>query len=82
MMIRVKLKTCNRKGELKFIKKTARFLEGEKIYTSGLGEVFPEGLLVGEVVSISDPVDSEFLKIEVSFSSTPINRDYFLIHAK
>ena len=71
-----------RKGELKFIKKTARFLEGEKIYTSGLGEVFPEGLLVGEVVSISDPVDSEFLKIEVSFSSTPINRDYFLIHAK
>ena len=71
-----------RKGELKFIKKTARFLEGEKIYTSGLGEVFPEGLLVGEVVSISDPVDSEFLKIEVSCSSTPINRDYFLIHAK
>ena len=71
-----------RMGELKFIKKTANFKKGEKIYTSGLGEVFPEGLLVGEITSITDPVDSEFLKIEISFVSSPINRDYFLIYAE
>ena len=71
-----------RRGELNFIKKTASFREGEKLYTSGLGDVFPQGLLVGEIVSIRDPVDSEFLKIEISFSSSPINQDYFLIHAK
>lgn len=71
-----------RNGKLKFIKKTAGFIEGEKVYSSGLGDIFPEGLLVGEVVSISDPVDSEFLQVEISFFSTPINRDYFLIHAK
>ena len=71
-----------RRGELNFIKKTASFREGEKLYTSGLGDVFPQGLLVGEIVSISDPVDSEFLKIEISFSSSPINQDYFLIYAK
>ena len=71
-----------RKGELNFIKKTASFREGEKVFTSGLGDVFPPGLLVGEIVSIRDPVDSEFLKIEISFFSSPINQDYFLIHAK
>tara|TARA_B100002052_G_scaffold204631_1_gene186950 strand:+ start:670 stop:1521 length:852 start_codon:yes stop_codon:yes gene_type:complete len=71
-----------RMGELQFIKKTAQFQEGEKVYTSGLGDLFPEGILVGEVVSITDPVDSEFLKIEISFSSSPLNQDYFLIHAK
>ncbi len=71
-----------RKGELKFIKKTADFKKGEKIYTSGLGDLFPEGILVGEITSITDPVDSEFLKIEISFVSSPINRDYFLIYAR
>ena len=71
-----------RMGELQFIKKTAQFQEGEKVYTSGLGDLFPEGILVGEVVSITDPVDSEFLKIEISFSSSPLNQDYFLINAK
>tara|TARA_B100000530_G_C15907851_1_gene468083 strand:- start:581 stop:1432 length:852 start_codon:yes stop_codon:yes gene_type:complete len=71
-----------RMGELQFIKKTAQFQEGEKVYTSGLGDLFPEGILVGEVVSITDLVDSEFLKIEISFSSSPLNQDYFLIHAK
>ena len=59
-----------RNGELKFIKKTAGFIKGEKVYSSGLGDIFPEGLLVGEVVSISDPVDSEFLQVEISFFST------------
>ncbi len=69
-----------RKGQLKYVKKTAKFSLGEKVYTSGLGEIFPSGILVGEIYSIQDPADSEFLEIEISFSQTPINRDYFLIY--
>ncbi len=69
-----------RDGELRYIKKTANFSIGERIYTSGFGGIFPEGILVGEVVSVDDPVDSEFLKVSISFSSNPINEDYFLIY--
>ena len=69
-----------RNGKLKFISKTAEFSVGERVYTSGLGEIFPDGLLVGEVVSVIDPVDSEFLEVEISFYSDPVNQDYFLIY--
>lgn len=69
-----------RKGQLKYVKKTAEFSVGEKVFTSGLGEIFPSGILVGEIYSINDPADSEFLEIEISFSQTPLNRDYFLIY--
>ena len=69
-----------RKGQLKYVKKTAKFSVGEKVYTSGLGEIFPSGILVGEIYSINDPADSEFLEIGISFSQTPLNRDYFLIY--
>lgn len=71
----------NRQGALMYINKTADFKKGEKIYTSGLGGIFPEGLLVGEISSVKDPVDSEFLEINVAFLSTPINQDYFLIYS-
>ena len=69
-----------RKGQLKYVKKTAKFSVGEKVYTSGLGEIFPSGILVGEIYSINDHADSKFLEIEISFSQTPLNRDYFLIY--
>ena len=69
-----------RKGQLKYVKKTAKFSVGEKVYTSGLGEIFPSRIPVGEIYSINDPADSEFLEIEISFSQTPLNRDYFLIY--
>ena len=72
-------KGLDRKGELKFIKKTASFSEGELLFTSGLGDIFPEGLQVGRISSIRDLTDSEFLKIEVSLFSSPIDNDYFLI---
>tara|TARA_B100000214_G_scaffold12269_1_gene8780 strand:- start:679 stop:1083 length:405 start_codon:yes stop_codon:yes gene_type:complete len=72
-------KGLDRKGELKFIKKTASFSEGELLFTSGLGDIFPEGLQVGRISSIQDLTDSEFLKIEVSLFSSPIDNDYFLI---
>ena len=73
-------KGLGRNGKLKFIRKTAEFSAGERVYTSGLGEIFPDGILVGEVVSVTDPVDSEFLEVEIFFYSDPINQDYFLIY--
>ena len=73
-------KGLGRNGKLKFISKTAGFSLGEKVYTSGLGEIFPEGILVGEVVSVTDPVDSEFLEVEIFFYSDPVDQDYFLIY--
>ena len=73
-------KGLDRKGELQFIKKTANFKKGEKIFTSGLGGIYPKGLPIGKIYSISDPVDSEFLKVEISFNSTPLNHDYFLVY--
>ena len=71
-------KGLDRKGELQFIKKTGNFKKGEKIFTSGLGGIYPKGLPIGKISSISDPVDSEFLKVEISFNLTPLNHDYFL----
>ena len=73
-------KGLGRNGKLKLISKTAKFSVGERVYTSGLGEIFPDGLLVGEVVSVTDPVDSEFLEVEIFFYSDPVNQDYFLIY--
>ena len=73
-------KGLGRDGKLKFISKTAEFLVGERVYTSGLGRIFPDGLIVGEVSSITDPIDSEFLEVEISFYSDPIDQDYFLIY--
>ena len=73
-------KGLDRKGELQFIKKTANFKKGEKIFTSGLGGIYPKGLPIGKISSISDPVESEFLKVEISFNSTPLNHDYFLVY--
>ena len=73
-------KGLGRNGKLKFISKTAEFSAGERVYTSGLGEIFPDGILVGEVVSVTDPVDNEFLEVEIFFYSDPINQDYFLIY--
>ena len=73
-------KGLGRNGKLKFINKTSEFSTGERVYTSGLGEIFPDGILVGEVVSVADPVDSEFLEVEVFFYSDPVNQDYFLIY--
>ena len=73
-------KGLGRNGKLKFISKTAEFSAGERVYTSGLGEFFPDGIVVGEVVSVTDPVDSEFLEVEIFFYSDPVNQDYFLIY--
>ena len=73
-------KGLGRNGKLKFISKTAEFSAGERVFTSGLGDIFPDGIVVGEVVSVTDPVDSEFLEVEILFYSDPVNQDYFLIY--
>lgn len=69
-----------RHGTMQYVKKTSSFEEGEKLFTSGLGDIFPKGIEVGKIVSIKDPVDSNFLEIKVDFSQSPVNKNYFLIY--
>ena len=71
-----------RKGQLINIKKTSTFKEGEELYSSGLGEVFPPNYLVGRVIHIEDKPDNEFLNIEVEFLKLPEEQDYFLVFIK
>jgi rod shape-determining protein MreC len=70
-----------RYGELQYVKKTASFREGEILYTSGLAEIFPKGAIVGRIISINNPVDSEFLEVKVEFSQSPSNKNFFLIYS-
>ena len=69
-----------RSGNIEHIKKTASYELGEKVYTSGIAGLFPEGIFVGEVTTIDDLADSEFLKVEVSFMQSPFNQDFYLIY--
>ena len=69
-----------RYGQLQYVKKTSSFEEGETLFTSGLGDIFPRGLEVGKIISIKDPVDSDFLEIKVEFSQSPVNKSYFLVY--
>ena len=76
----VKGEGFNRPGRLINIKKTASFSKGEKLISSGLGGVFPEGFYVAEIESIADEPDNEFLDIKVSFLEVPQNVDNFLVY--
>tara|TARA_Y100001936_G_scaffold181359_1_gene178409 strand:- start:77 stop:931 length:855 start_codon:yes stop_codon:yes gene_type:complete len=69
-----------RPGNIEYIKKTASYELGEKVYTSGIAGIFPEGIFVGEITSIDDLADNEFLQVEVSFMQSPINQDIYLIY--
>ncbi len=69
-----------RPGNIEYIKKTASYELGEKVYTSGIAGIFPEGIFVGEITSIDDLADNQFLQIEVSFMQSPFNQDFYLIY--
>ena len=69
-----------RTANIEYIKKTASYELGEKVYTSGLAGIFPEGIFVGEITSINDLADSEFLKVEVSLMQSPFNQEFYLIY--
>jgi Cell shape-determining protein len=69
-----------RPGNIEYIKKTASYELGEKVYTSGVAGIFPEGIFVGEITSIDDLEDNQFLQIEVSFMQSPFNQDFYLIY--
>ena len=69
----------SRLGHLNNIKKSAEFKIGEKLYSSGLGGVYPSGYPVAKIKTIKDNPDSEFLDIQVSFLQSPIDQDYFLV---
>tara|TARA_B100000700_G_scaffold111997_1_gene126075 strand:- start:328 stop:1071 length:744 start_codon:yes stop_codon:yes gene_type:complete len=69
-----------RSGNIEYIKKTASYELGEKVYTSGIAGIYPEGIFVGKITSIDDLTESEFLKVEVSFMQSPFNQDFYLIY--
>ena len=69
-----------RAGNSEYVKKTASYELGEKVYTSGIAGNFTEGIFVGEIASIDDLADSEFLKEEVSLMQSPFNQDFYLIY--
>ena len=75
----LKGKGLERRGLLVNVKKTASFREGEELYSSGLGDVFPPNYLVGKIIFIEDKPDNEFLQIEVEFIDLPKDQDYFLV---
>ena len=75
----LKGKGLERRGLLVNEKKTAPYKEGEELYTSGIGDVFPPNYLVGKIVLIEDKPDNEFLQIEVEFIDLPKDQDYFLV---
>ena len=58
------------------------FKEGEDLYSSGLGKVFPPNYLVGKVVLIEDKPDNKLLNIDVEFIDLPEEQDYFLVFTK
>ena len=72
-------KGLERFGKLINIKKTAKLKEGEDLYSSGLGGVFPPNFFVGKIISIQDNVDDEFLEVRVEFLGIPEEQDFFLI---
>ncbi|MBJ13482.1 MAG: hypothetical protein CMG62_10475 [Candidatus Marinimicrobia bacterium] len=69
-----------RDASIVYANKTASYQLGEKVYTSGIAGIFPEGIFVGEVILIDDLADSKFLKVEVSFTQSPFNQDFYLIY--
>ena len=76
----VKGKGIGRTGNIEYVKKTASYELGEKVYSSGIAGIFPEGIYVGEITSIDDLPDSQYLKVEVSFMQSPFNQDFYLIY--
>ena len=68
-----------RTGRLVNLKKTSLLREGENLYSSGLGGVFPPNFLVGKIISVKDRPDDEFLSVEVEFLDFPEEKDFFLI---
>jgi rod shape-determining protein MreC len=51
---------------LKYVTRTADAQEGDRVITSGLGGIYPKGLLVGRVISLHKEGYGLFQKIEVA----------------
>ncbi len=62
------LEGLGRKGlcALKYVARTEEVVEGDRVITSGLGGVYPKGLLVGAVTSVSREGYGLFQQVEVS----------------
>jgi rod shape-determining protein MreC len=50
--------------------------EGEEVYTSGYSAVFPEGILIGQIVAIENPKGANFQRLKVQLSTDFYNLYY------
>ena len=53
-------------GRLLHVLQAADVVEGDVIISSGLGEIYPEGLMIGTVESVADDPDGVTMKVVVS----------------
>jgi rod shape-determining protein MreC len=53
-------------GKLKYITKNQDVIRGDTIISSGMGGVFPKGLLIGQVKNVEKQNKELFLKIDVT----------------
>lgn len=51
---------------MKFVARTADVKEGDRVITSGLGGIYPKGLLVGRVVAVQKQPFGLFQSVEVA----------------
>ncbi|MGN1097265.1 MAG: rod shape-determining protein MreC, partial [Clostridia bacterium] len=63
--------TSKGKCALNYLDKNARIVEGDSIETSGTGGVFPKGIRIGKVTSISDSGDGLTLICEIETAVNP-----------
>ncbi len=59
------------KCALNYLDKNARIIEGDVIETSGTGGIFPKGLTIGRVISISEAADGLTLECQIETAVDP-----------
>ena len=65
--------------KLKFVPESVDVKEGDVLITSGIGDQYPFGVPVGEVISVNKEIASSFSRIIVKTSADPISERDFLI---
>ena len=71
--------TLGKKGILQGVRKSVIVYEGDIAYTSGISDIYPEGIPVAKVVSISDEINQDFKSIVVKILADFNKLDYVYV---